>query len=68
MTPNLIVPTHGPYNQNAGTLPNVMTKGCLYTPDGITFGYDVHPIHQATFNDLQDGVLSITPWVCDDGT
>ncbi|MGI9667152.1 MAG: LCP family protein [Acidimicrobiia bacterium] len=61
--------THWVYDQNAGTLPNVMIKGCLYSPDGgATFGYDVHPFHQATFVDLQDGILSANPWVCDDGS
>jgi hypothetical protein len=63
-----IVPSHGPYNQNQGTLPNVMIKGCLYTPDNVTFGYDLQPQNLATFTDLQDGILSAVPWVCDDGT
>jgi hypothetical protein len=63
-----IVPSHGPYNQNVGTLPNVMVKGCLYTPDNVTFGYDLTPLNDATFVDLQDGLLSATPWVCDDGS
>jgi hypothetical protein len=65
---SLIVPTHGPYNQNVGTLPNVVIKGCLYTPDNVTFGYDLTPLNDATFVDLQDGLLSATPWVCDDGS
>ena len=29
---NGIVDSHGPYNQNDGTLPNVVMKGCLYSP------------------------------------
>ncbi len=65
---NGIVPSHGPYNQNEGTLPNVVMKGCLYTPDGVTFGYDLQPIQQQTWTDLQDGILNAHPWICDDGT
>ena len=53
-------------------------NGCGYTPDDSTFGYrirvlisgevgPVDPRHQWTFDDLQDGILSITPWLCDDG-
>jgi hypothetical protein len=63
-----IVPSHEPYNQNVGTLPNVMIKGCLYTPDNSTFGYKLTALNDATFVDLQDGLLSATPWVCDDGS
>jgi len=63
-----IVPSHGPYNQNVGTLPNILIKGCLFTPDGSTFGYDLVAQNYATFLDLQDGVLSTTPWICDDGS
>jgi hypothetical protein len=63
-----IIPSHGPYDQNVGTLPNILIKGCLYTPDNVTFGYDLLPQNYATFDDLQDGVLSTTPWVCDDGS
>jgi hypothetical protein len=63
-----IVPSHGPYSQNVGTLPNVLIKGCLYTPDNITFGYDLQPQNYTTFVDLQDGVLSAAPWICDDGS
>jgi hypothetical protein len=66
---SLIVPSHGPYNQNVGTLPNILIKGCLYTPDNsVTFGYDLYPENYETFADLQDGILSTTPWICDDGT
>ena len=40
---NGIVDSHGPYNQNDGTLPNVVMKGCLYSPDNVTFGYKLQP-------------------------
>ena len=63
-----IVETHWIYNQNVGTLHNVMIKGCIYSPDGSTFGYDVGPPHQATFIDMLDGRLTAVPWVCDDGS
>jgi hypothetical protein len=63
-----IVSSHPPYNQNEGTLPNVIMKGCLFTPDNVTFGYDLQPIQDLTFLDLQDGVLTIHPWICDDGS
>ncbi len=68
VAPNKIVPTHGPYNQNPGTLPNVLIKGCLYTPDGVTFGYSLTAQNKALFTDLADGVLDTAPWICDDGT
>lgn len=60
--------SHGPYNQNQGTLPSAMINGCLYTPDSVTFGYNLVPQNLATFTDLQDGILSAIPWVCDDGS
>jgi hypothetical protein len=68
VAPNKIVPTHGPYNQNPGTLPNVLIKGCLYTPNGVDFGYSLTAQNKATFTDLADGVLDTAPWICDDGT
>jgi len=63
-----ITSSHGPYNQNQGTLPNVLIKGCAFSPDKATFGYDLQPLNYAAFVDLQDGILSSTPWVCDDGS
>ena len=67
-TPNGILQSHGPYNQNDGTLPNVVMKGCLYSPDNVTFGYKLQPQHDSTWTDLQDGVLGTKPWICDDGS
>jgi len=60
--------SHGPYNQNEGTLPNVIIKGCVFTPDDeVTWGYDLWPQNLTTFVDLQDGILNTTPWVCEGG-
>ena len=67
-TPNGILQSHGPYNQNDGTLPNIVMKGCLYSPDNVTFGYKLQPQQDSTWTDLQDGVLGTKPWICDDGS
>jgi hypothetical protein len=64
-----------PYSQNEGTLPNKVINGCLYTPDGVTFGYDlqsrnyaydaaVEAAFKAVWADVLDGVLSSDPWIC----
>ena len=68
VSPVLIVPSHGPYNQNQGTLPNVMVRGCLFSSDGSTYGLNLVSQNYAAFTDLQDGILNTTPWVCDDGS
>ena len=52
--------SHSPYNQNVGTLPNVMIKGCWTPPTAWTLA----PQNYATFADLADGTLSAIPWAC----
>ena len=52
--------SHGPYNQNVGTLPNVMIKGCFTAPNAWT----LQAQNYATFADLADGTLSAVPWAC----
>ena len=52
--------SHGAYNQNVGTLPNVMIKGCWTPPTA----WALAPQNYATFADLADGTLSAIPWAC----
>ena len=65
-----ITSTHGPYNQNIGTLPNVMVKGCFVPwtdPETgqITSGaWRLQSQNYATFADLADGTLNGVPWSC----
>ena len=55
-----IATSHTPYNQNVGTLPNVMIKGCWQAPTNFV----LQPQNYATFADLADGTLSAVPWAC----
>ncbi len=55
-----IASSHGPYNQNVGTLPNVMIKGCFSAPSA----WKLQPQNYTTFADLADGTLSAVPWAC----
>jgi len=65
-----ITSTHGPYNQNIGTLPNVMVQGCFVPwtdPETgqITSGaWRLQSQNYATFADLADGTLNGVPWSC----
>jgi hypothetical protein len=52
--------SHGPYNQNVGTLPNVVIKGCWAPPTS----WSLAPQNYQTFADLADGTLSAVPWAC----
>jgi hypothetical protein len=52
--------SHSPYNQNVGTLPNVMIKGCFTAPNAWTLA----PQNYAAFADLADGTLAAVPWAC----
>jgi hypothetical protein len=52
--------SHGPYNQNVGSLPNVVIKGCWAPPTS----WSLAPQNYQTFADLADGTLSAVPWAC----
>ena len=55
-----ITTSHTVYNQNEGTLPNVMILGC-YEPQWL---WRLQPQNYATFADLADGTLEAIPWAC----
>lgn len=65
-----VTESHGAYNRNLGSLPNVMVKGC-WTPwtDPVTGvvtsgALQLQSQHYTTFTDLADGTLSKVPWSC----
>ena len=51
------------YNENPGSIPNVVVRGCT-VPFGGSNGLQLQANNRATFTDLADGTLSGTPWEC----